>query len=248
MKNCIVFLFLFLVYQTTAQDFQAKYIVQKDMFGQMPNGTQEKITTLEYEGFFFKKKNKFLYYKKPLYLSKYPEGQISISNQANVYQNFEIYMDTIQSISYKDMDSLLWKYRFDLTGTGNVTENYVQAFEPGFQEWQFHSETKTINGLKCQKATRDVAGKISWEVWFCPDIPMATNISNIFDLPGLVVEAENFSLNERYALDSYSLNAEVSDSVFSLKEFEQPFISRKTIKKGITTQNKTQKLLEISDQ
>lgn len=53
---------------------------------------------------------------------------------------------------------------------------------------QITSETKTVAGLTCVKATTDFRGR-QWIAWFTPDIPLAFGPWKLNGLPGLILEA-----------------------------------------------------------
>lgn len=214
-----------------AQRMEALYKIEHDIMVENGVGMQEKLATVEYTGYLYRDGNRYMYFKKPQYLEKYPDGYIITQQQGNNYQYYQLYMDTLQNIQYKDLDSLVRRYRFDMSGRDQIKENIVQKFEPGFQQWQILPDTKEIQGLLVQKAVLEGNGKPAWQVWFSADIPMGAGVANIFDLPGLVVEATNFVTNERYQLQRYTMDATFSPGVFWPKEFSQPFISRRAIKK-----------------
>lgn len=216
-----------------AQRFEATYKVEKDITVELDNGTNRKVATLEYAGHLYRLDNRYMFFKKPLYLQQYPSGSVQARLSETNTHEFALPMDTVQGISYKAMDSLLFRYRFDMSGKDKVKNNYVQAFEPGFQQWQFLPDTKEINGLKVQKAVLNnkASGEPIWEVWFCADIPMEAGPSNIVGLPGLMVEGISFPFKEKYSLQSYAGNSNFPDHVFWPGEFGQPFVTRPPVKR-----------------
>jgi GLPGLI family protein len=231
MRYLLLF-FICLAANTTgvSQKLQAKYKIEKDIIIEADNGIEKKIATLEYEGHLYRLNNRYIFFNKPLYLAKHSLGYVTSTSGTNTSEH-ELMMDTIQGISYKDLDSLILRYRFDMSGKDKVKENYVQHFESGFRQWIFLPDTKEINGLKVQKAILTANGKPSWEVWFCNDIPMEAGPRNIIGLPGLMVEGTFFPFRERYSLLSYTTNNDFSPGVFWPNEFNQPFITRAPIKR-----------------
>jgi GLPGLI family protein len=64
-----------------------------------------------------------------------------------------------------------------------IYEEPAQKFE-----WKFHSDTTTIIGYKCLKATTTFRGR-SYEVWFTPFLPIRQGMWKFNGLPGLILKA-----------------------------------------------------------
>ena len=251
MKNTLIsYCFFIIPCIGNGQMFEAKYEVTTDVVVQLENIGEKKIATLSSTGFFFRKANKYIYFEKPNYLESYPDGYIRTEIAANHFHTMEFCMDSVQRLTYKDMDTLIKRYRMDMSGKNNVKFNYLQYFQPGFYNWEFGNETKEIQGLKCQKATLKLNGSLQWIVWFCPDIPMQTGILNISDLPGLMVEGDNIPLKSHFVLSNYSTNSDFSNEIFWPAEFNQPFEKRPDLKKSAIPNEKTriQKQAELFKQ
>lgn len=248
------FLFLYLIaiipFSLKAQSIEAKYSVSQEIAYTDPYG---KVQTLifEYTGMLYKKGSRYISFKKPLYLDKYPSGTIDFVYSANHSGSVGVFMDTIQSLNYIDFDSLLWRYRSDMSGKGNVTFNYMRNFEPEAKQWEILPETKEINGLACQKAIlKSLDGRIVHEVWFSPDVSMLAGPVDIFGLPGLVVEAHSFLSRQTWILESYVSEIDISDSTFWPNEFLQSFKELSPLKKRTTIEgpSKKEKQMEIINQ
>lgn len=56
------------------------------------------------------------------------------------------------------------------------------------QQWDISTDTLTVLGYLCQKATSDFRGR-KYEVWFTPDIPINDGPWKFYGLPGLILKA-----------------------------------------------------------
>ncbi|MCX8524466.1 GLPGLI family protein [Chryseobacterium formosus] len=65
--------------------------------------------------------------------------------------------------------------------------------------WKISKETKTINNLKCQKATTDLYGR-KWVAWFSPEIAIQDGPYKFNNLPGLIVKIEDTEKNHSFEL------------------------------------------------
>lgn len=220
------------------------YKVSKSVTYTNSDGFQKEAAKLEYDGFIFQKGNTAIYYEKPLYLSLYPTGEIVVQNE-NETHGYGICIDTMQSICYRNYDSLVFRTRFMMSG-GMPGENLVSNFESGSQKWQILSDTTTIDGLHCQKAERNnKAGQLAWIVWFCPQIETLSGPDGITDLPGIVVEAENLLSNKKLSLVSYKQAVQNFDYPIWPNVFNEPFKGEEKLR---FMNDKLQKLSEISNQ
>lgn len=194
------------------------------MYQTNPDDTKTKIATLAYTGVTYQDGQKFISYKKPLYLDSYPNGVIRIEEEGNRENDYGIPMDTIQGIFYINFDSLCVRQRVDLPGKNTSGLNFLTKLHKEVVIWQYAPDTKTVNGLKCQKATFVSANNVlQWVVWFCPDIPAMGGPDGIVNLPGLVVEAENKVTDSQFTLESYNTGVPVPAETFWPKPFFQPF-------------------------
>lgn len=210
--------------RTNAQTFEARYKVYKNLYTSTENGMPKNIATLEYDGFLYQQKNRVIYFKKPLYLDKYPDGYIDVSIDENNIQKKGVSMDSLQDIEYIDFDSLISRSRVDIPGPGNAGLNVKHNWKTGNIKWKFLLDTKEINGLKCQKAQWiNGNGKLQWVVWFCPDVPVLGGPGHITGLPGILVDGENKISNEKYVLVSYKSDITLPADIFWPQEFNQPF-------------------------
>lgn len=74
------------------------------------------------------------------------------------------------------------------------------------QQWEISTDTLTILGYLCQKATTSFRGR-KYEVWFTPDIPINDGPWKFYGLPGLIlkaVDSENLFSFEIIGLEQLS--------------------------------------------
>lgn len=205
------------------QNIEAKYRVTKTIYSTDISGNRKQVATLQYNGFLYQKKNRTLYYQRPLYLNEYPDGNIHIAVNDHYQMVIGLPMDTLYHLYYMDFDSLITRSRTELPGRGKEW-NIKQNFKRGSMTWKLLSDTKQVNGLKCQKATFTAPdGRLIYEVWFCSDVQTLSGPFSIRDLPGLVVEANCPVLDETYTLESYKTNLSLSDKIFWPDVFNEPF-------------------------
>lgn len=93
--------------------------------------------------------------------------------------------------SYKGENAELFKNRLNNEITSvDITDfesfKYVEQLNP--QNWQFTTDTLTVLGYLCQKATATFRGR-EYEVWFSPEIPIKEGPWKLYGLPGLILKA-----------------------------------------------------------
>jgi GLPGLI family protein len=251
MKKIILLSAFFLVFKlhgARAQTLSAHYSVAQDIIGPVQG---QKLATIESTGYLFKKGGQYLYYERPGYLKKYPDGNITIEIGASNTYSYTLCVDTLQSISYTNADSLSRIYRPQFTGSHGPGVNYRQKYEADYFNWVVLPETKVINGLKCQKATMSIRNLLQWIVWFTPKVQMQGGIGGIIGVPGLVVEAECPPLHTRYSLLDFSESTPLNDAVFQLKELAEPYVQvRPLLKANLhpVGKSKFQKQAELTNQ
>jgi GLPGLI family protein len=227
MKYIIFTVFVSLLHfpgSSWGQGFHAKYKVTMEVQINQPNGFQPKIPPLEFTGSLYHKNNLYVSWLTPNYLDKYPEGKIEFTRSgANEYYVYPLNMDTMIRIYYKAIDSNLIRLT-NFSNASNSQKPYTYNFEPGFTKWTILPETKVIQGLNCQRAQRIIDGTLYYDVWFCADIPLEHGISEIFNLPGLMVEGNSYGGNTiSYSLLYYNMQETFDDAVFWPPLFNQPF-------------------------
>jgi len=87
-----------------------------------------------------------------------------------------------------------------------VGEHSLWKFGPNVEHWEYLEETKQINNLNCQRAKRYYPdGMLMWDVWFTPDINVPGSIFSMYNLPGLMVQAESPILSLKFDLQSIEM-------------------------------------------
>ena len=245
----IVFLSLFISFFSKAQTVQATYTVTEDIYAPLASG-EKKVGTLTNTGYLYKKDGRYVYFEKPNYLKDYPDGYIKIQTGASNSHLVGISIDTLQYLSFVNIDSLYKYNRSNSSGFGRVKENTKQNFSLDFYEWEMLNETKTINGLKCQKASLTIRGNLQWVVWFTAEVSMLSGPFGIIGLPGLVVEAELVPFKKNYRLNTFTIGKDFPEEIFHPKEYLQPFVQLKDLKKNNDPlkQSKIQKQAELTNQ
>ncbi|MEO8403842.1 MAG: GLPGLI family protein [Chitinophagaceae bacterium] len=208
-------------------------------------------TSVQLSGTLWRKGNTYLYVERPEYLQKYPDGNISISTGNNGLAAYRLNMDTVQSLSRVNYDSLITQFKIDSwwdTDPSSI-KNVRQPFESDCKEWEILPETKVINGLTCQKAINNAPdGTRQFEIWFTSDIPMQSGIEGTIGVPGLVVEATCVPLLKRYILESYSNEQMLTDTEMWPIAFNKPFMDYPPLRKEQKTKpNRIKKQLDVSN-
>lgn len=217
-NNFLLIIFLWFTSHAKAQNFSALYAVEKTITVNT-SATQTASATVNLTGHLYKSGNRYISFFKPLYLDQYENGTIEIVPGHLV----EVSLDTIQGISFIDLDSNIVRSRTDL-----VKINKVRNFTPGYIKWKIMPETKNINGLQCQRALMDFNGNTNFcEIWFCGDINIPVSLRNLPDLPGLLVEVNYYSVKETYKLISYKLEDTIPANTFWPAEFNEYFYDQR---------------------
>lgn len=200
-------------------------------------GGKEKNISLNLKGNFYLKGERSIYWEDPDYLTKYPKGQILVTTKSG-NEIYALNKDSMQMLFYTDLSRPLIRVK---PASGLPVEEH-KIDKTKVLSWEYHQDTKTVNGLKCQLAT----SSNQWKVWFCPDIPSKTGIFNISGLPGLVVEADLIPLNAHYTLLSYDTQADISEEIFEPKEFKA-LLGKNTLKGNVSPidKGKSEKQQEI---
>jgi GLPGLI family protein len=88
----------------------------------------------------------------------------------------------------------LYKNRQDreviITDRGDGAQRYKCTEKNTSQQWNITSDTLTVLGYLCQKATTSFRGR-NYEAWFTPEIPVNDGPWKLYGLPGLILKASD---------------------------------------------------------
>lgn len=90
-----------------------------------------------------------------------------------------------------------------------ITDNYPEM------SWAFTTETKSVAGYSCTKATTTYRGR-NWVAWFTPDIAVPYGPWKLHGLPGLILEA--YSEDQKYTMKAVKVEqakCDILDKDFS---------------------------------
>ncbi len=105
------------------------------------------------------------------------------------------------------------------------TDNFQYKESNKNIKWEITSETLTINGLKCQKATTFYAGR-KFEAWFSNEIPISDGPFKFGGLPGLIIKISD--LKNHYVFELIA-KSDTNLSYSNLKPRRNLFITTKSI-------------------
>lgn len=72
----------------------------------------------------------------------------------------------------------------------NTPQKYKCAETIPVQQWNISTDTLTVLGYICQKATTEFRGR-NYEAWFSPDIPVNDGPWKFYGLPGLIMKVSD---------------------------------------------------------
>lgn len=224
MKHIILgVLFLAFYSAINAQQLSATYDINRTVVSRIAGNNNSTVADLKLIGYYYLKGNKVISFSKPLYLNDFPTGSIVEKENDFMYHTHSLIMDTIQGISYFNLDSMIFRTRMQFSGLNQEGVNYVSSFSNGVNKWEVFPETRQINNLVCQRAILKKRDKIVCDVWFAKDIQVPITFYGFADLPGLLVEGEMMRTQEKFSLKSYTFDKSIPDSIFWPAEFNEPF-------------------------
>lgn len=164
--------------------------------------TKNNHFTAKFEGYIYSSpiQGKIISYLKPAYWEEYPEGYIPFLNEDNTSNKTYLNTDSIQYIFL--YDSIINKQFYYITTPGRYPLSDAYPIKKNIHRWKIFDETKTIAGFQCYRAF--VYGGNSevpfWEVWVNYELGISNGFLGLSDIPGLLVQAENFTSGYKFTL------------------------------------------------
>ena len=109
-----------------------------------------------------------------------------------------------------------------------ATDNFVVEEPMPKIEWTIHSDTMTVCGYSCRKATGGLYGR-DYEVWFTLDIPRSDGPWKLHGLPGLILKAED--THKHYRFECTGIEQNRASSLIEISETSRRKVSRKELNK-----------------
>lgn len=98
-----------------------------------------------------------------------------------------------------------------------IADTKIRYQEKVELKWVLYSETKVINGIKCQMAAANKYGR-RWIAYFSKDYPQSLGPYKFTGLPGLIFELYDTRDDYHFTLSKIEKNSEDFD--FNLNEFK----------------------------
>ncbi|SFK66339.1 GLPGLI family protein [Porphyromonadaceae bacterium KH3CP3RA] len=109
-----------------------------------------------------------------------------------------------------------------------ATDNFVVEEPMPKIDWTIHSDTATVCGYSCQKATTHLYGR-DYEVWFTYEIPRSDGPWKLHGLPGLILKAEDTQKHYRFVCTGIEQN-QISSPI-EIPDTSHKEVSRKELNK-----------------
>lgn len=118
--------------------------------------------------------------------------KITINAKADMAEYKEV-SGSYDVSNYKGENAKIYKNRIKkeiITIDVYPMEAYKCVEHLPYQDWQLTTDTLTILGYLCQKATTTFRGR-TYEAWFAPEIPINDGPWKLYGLPGLILKASS---------------------------------------------------------
>lgn len=177
--------------------------------------------TLEYEARIFSEGNKSFLYLRPLFLEEYPEGSIVVNYPGGI-SSYTFSTDSIFMPELINIDSQKVWACINYPGNAKLNEYFITDYNKknnSTNSWRVLSETRNINGIKCQRAKlfiQEQDGKLkeSWDIWFNPQQHFPFYFFGIKNAPGFIVEATFIQNNMHFQLISLETAKNIPATTF----------------------------------
>jgi GLPGLI family protein len=133
-----------------------------------------------------------------------------ISPQKKTYENLRDSIDEIEHIkrireSIEKAPPQTW---YGELGSKKIISTWFNLYDDktyciqdstSFMEWDLLSDTATIGGILCQKASGKYNG-MNYSAWFAPSIPVSVGHLQYRGLPGLLIKCTNLTRNTTFEM------------------------------------------------
>lgn len=144
--------------------------------------------------------------------SMYISGEKLIYDSLRTEQNKS--RNNVGAINVKGMGSNTSFFYFVSENQWQQTEklfinNYLFPIDKPQMNWVLSSDTLTISGLKCQKATGHWKGR-DYVAWFCPSLPFSFGPWKFNGLPGLILTVRDTKDQVKFEFEDFKVNNDES--------------------------------------
>lgn len=182
---------------------------------------------VKYEGYIYysPQQGKIISFLKPSFWGEYPAGYISFLSEDKTTRKINLNTDSMQYLFlYDSIKSKQYYYIYEPRGH---TSSSVAPLKKNIHRWEIFKETKTIAGLLCRRAFVYAGSNEApfWEVWVTDELNIPQGFLGLSDIPGLVVQAENYTSGFKFSLRE--INTEPINSIIFWPEFLQKAVPDK---------------------
>ena len=143
------------------------------------------------------------------------------SNENVDFKTGRLIIRPVHKFSYRIVKENQKIYFYDsLYGLGLEGKNVTYAYEEDSADldWQLTTDTATVHGFLCQKATIEYGGRI-WTAWFTPEIPISDGPYKFSGLPGLIIKVHDQKNQWMFDMSSIS-KGEIAHQINFQKWFD----------------------------
>jgi GLPGLI family protein len=133
---------------------------------------------------------------------------------------------------FSKSEDLLFEYKIAIKPKALLAYEKIPTIE-----WKIVPEYKEFLGYKCQKATCKFRGR-SYYVWFTKDIPVQEGPWKLKGLPGLILEASDYTNDYTYQAKSIIINPDLKLPLPQVEYFKKEMLNAKDLKEVIHLENK----------
>lgn len=142
------------------------------------------------------------------------EGLATSKSTAEIQKKWKGMPNGTTAITYRNLKDRQSCYVENFMSIGFYYDESIVPID-----WHIHpTDTQTISGYLCQKATAKVSGRM-WSVYFTPDIPLNNGPWKLWGLPGLIISATDSDGYFHYQLTSFIKASQPKPILLRLSSF-----------------------------